>query len=46
MRQSADFGDRLDPKGIAMLIDGGLQDFRGWSSSAWAKKPLTSFGVF
>lgn len=44
-RQSANFGDRLDLKGVAMLIDGGLQDFRGRSSSAWAKKLLTSFRI-
>jgi hypothetical protein len=29
-----DLADRLDPEGVAMLIDEGLQDFRRQSSSA------------
>lgn len=29
-----DFADRLDPEGVAMLIDEGPQDFRRRSSSA------------
>lgn len=32
-----DLADRLDPKGVAMLIDEGLQDLNRRSSSAWAK---------
>jgi hypothetical protein len=40
-----DLADRLDPEGVAMLIDEGLQDFRRRSSSAWAKNALASFRI-
>src|SRR5258708_39155356 len=38
-----DLADRLDPEGVALLIDEGLQDLRRRSSSAWAKNALASF---
>jgi hypothetical protein len=34
------FADRLDPVGIPVLVDVGVQDFSLRSSSAWAKKAL------
>ena len=38
-----DLAERLDPIGIAVLIDELLQDLSGRSSSAWAKNALASF---
>lgn len=40
-----DLADWLDPKGIAMLVDEGLQDFKRRSSSAWAKNALASLRI-
>ena len=37
--------DRLDPVGIAMLVDEVLQDLSRRSSSAWAKNALASFRI-
>ncbi|CAG9266242.1 hypothetical protein BDI4_970025 [Burkholderia diffusa] len=37
--------DRLDPEGVAMLIDEGLQDLNRRSSSAWAKNALASLRI-
>jgi hypothetical protein len=37
--------DRLDPEGIAMLVDEFDQDLSLRSSSAWAKKALASFRI-
>ncbi len=37
-----DLADRLDPEGVAMLIDEGLQDLKRRSSFAWVKNALAS----
>ncbi len=37
--------DRLDPEGVAMLVDEIPQDFSRRSSSAWAKNALASFRI-
>ena len=40
-----DLAERLDPEGIAMLVDEVLQDLSRRSSSAWAKNALASFNI-
>ena len=40
-----DFAERLNPEGIAMLVDAVLQDLSRRSSSAWAKNALASFKI-
>lgn len=40
-----DLAERLDPEGIAMLVDEVLQDLSRRSSSAWAKNALASFSI-
>ncbi len=40
-----DLADRLDPEGVAMLIDEGFQDLIRRSSSAWAKNALASLRI-
>jgi hypothetical protein len=40
-----DLADRLDPMGIAMLVDEIPQDLSRRSSSAWAKNALASFRI-
>ena len=40
-----DLADRLDPEGVAMLIDEGLQDLKRRSSSAWAKNALATLRI-
>ena len=37
--------ERLDPEGLAMLVDEVLQDLSRRSSSAWAKNALASFNI-
>ena len=37
--------DRLDPEGVAVLINKGSQDLMRRSSSAWAKNALASFKI-
>ena len=41
----ARLAERLDPDGIAMLVDEVLQDLSRRSSSAWAKNALASFSI-
>ena len=45
MRDLQDLAERLDPEGIAMLVDEVLQDLSRRSSSAWAKNALASFNI-
>lgn len=40
-----DLPERLDPEGLAMLVDEVLQDLSRRSSSAWAKNALASFNI-
>ncbi len=40
-----DLADRLDPEGVAMLIDEGPQDLKRRSSSAWAKNALATLRI-
>lgn len=40
-----DLADRLDPVGITLMVDEGVQDFSRRSSSAWAKNALASLRI-